>query len=110
MGDLFPRPALSHATPFLVDTSEWRPPDQLDPLPQFLGTISPLSPEIEQFSCSVIITFCTQPETVKLDAVEQGKVHNSIHNISGIMCKLSTHGPEGWSKTVVVIERLYRDL
>ena len=47
---------------------------------------------------------------VKLDAVERGKAHNSICNISGIMCKLSTHGPKGWSKTAAVIKRLYRDL
>jgi hypothetical protein len=69
---------------FLVDTSKWTP-DQLDPLPQFLGTMSPLSAEIEQFSCSVIHTFCPQPETAKLDAVKQGKAHNLMCNISGIM-------------------------
>jgi len=107
--ETFSCPALSHAMPFLVDVSKWTP-DQLDPLPQFLGTISPLSPEIEQFSFSVIHTFCPQPETVKLDAVEQGKAHNSMHNISGIMHKLSTHGPNGWPKTVAVIKRRYREL
>jgi hypothetical protein len=89
--------------------SKWTP-DQLDPLPQFLGTISPLSPEIEQFSCSVIHIFCPQPETAKLDAVEQGKAHNSMHNISGIMHKLSTHGHNSWSKTVAVIKKLYKEL
>jgi hypothetical protein len=47
---------------------------------------------------------------VKLDAVEQGKAHNSMCNISGIMCKLSTHGHDSWSKTVVVIEKLYKEL
>jgi hypothetical protein len=33
-----------------------------------------------------------------------------MHNISGIMCKLSTHGHNSWSKTVAVIKKLYKEL